>query len=234
MGHAQRQHYAQCRRPSSFNSNSWKSSTNGDHSAASASNNLMGIYSSSQMIGAYPGINDCNRAIEAFDNATAQGRFASDAVYAATRRAEACFNRAWWYYMLNTMLGDVYMSLNSNNTVPDNYNYVKSSSKDIYTQIIGDVRYGWEHLPEVAAEKGRHSKYTSAHFLAKLYLQRAQSAQYENSPSQHLKMLFKGNVSSDLDSSIYFATRRSSRDSSSWNRTTGDCCQSLFGMWPTM
>jgi hypothetical protein len=172
-------------------------------------NNLMGVYASngSQMIGGYPGINDCNRAIESFDNATAQGRFATDPEYAATRRAEACFNRAWWYYMLNTMLGDVHMSLKSNNTLPANFNYLKSTSQEIYTQIIGDVRYGWEHLPETATDKGRHTKFSAAHFLSKLYLQRAQAAQYENSSSQHLKTLFKGNVASDLDSCIYFASQ---------------------------
>jgi hypothetical protein len=188
---------------STFNVNQWSSGAG----AGSHINNLMGIYSNSQMIGGYPGINDCNRAIEAFDNGTAQGRFIIDAEYAAMRRAEVCFNRAWWYYMLVTMVGDVHMTLKSNNSMPANYHYPKSSSKDIYTQIIGDLRYGWEHLPDVATERGRHTKYGAAHFLAKLYLQRAQAAQYENSTAEHLKMLFKGNVASDLDSSIYFATQ---------------------------
>ncbi|MDR1865700.1 MAG: RagB/SusD family nutrient uptake outer membrane protein [Bacteroidales bacterium] len=190
---------------SMYSPSTW--SAGGGNFAGGHINNLMGIYTSNQMIGGYPGINDCNRAIEAFDNATAQGRFATDPQYAATRRAEACFNRAWWYYMLNTMLGDVHMTLKSNNTVPANYNYLKSSSKDIYAQLIGDLRYGWEHLPEAATERGRHTKFSAAHFLAKLYLQRAQAAEYENSASPHLKKLFKGNVATDLDSCIYFATQ---------------------------
>jgi hypothetical protein len=186
-----------------FNVGTW--SSGGD--VGTRFNDLMGIYSNNQVIGGYPGINDCNRAIEAFDNGTAPGRFATDSEYAAMRRSEACFNRAWWYYMLVTMAGDVPMTLETNSIVPANYNYTRTPSKDIYAQIIGDLRYGWEHLPDVAGERGRHTKYSAAHFLAKLYLQRAQAAQYENSSEMHLKMLFKGNVPSDLDSAIYFATQ---------------------------
>ncbi len=188
---------------SSFNVNQWRPGAGaGDHV-----NNLMGIYSSSQMIGAYPGINDCNLAIEAIVSGAAQGRYASDADYAAQRLSEVYFNRAWWYYMLNTMVGDVHMSLKSSNSLPASFYFEKSSSKDVYTRLIGDLRYAFEHLPASNTEKGRHTKYSAAHFLAKLYLQRAQSAQYENSSAQHLKMLFKGNVSTDLDSCIYFASQ---------------------------
>jgi hypothetical protein len=190
---------------STFNVNVWSPSA--PNGAGVRLNDLMGIYSNNQVIGGYPGINGCNLAIESFDNATAPGRFATDAGYAAMRRAEVCFNRAWWYYMLNTMLGDVYMTLKSNSGMPPDFYFQKSSSKDIYTQLIGDLRYGWEHLPDVASERGRHTKYSAAHFLAKLYLQRAQAAQYENSSSPHLKMLYKGNVATDLDSCIYFASQ---------------------------
>jgi hypothetical protein len=168
---------------------------------------LLGIFSANQSLGAYPGINDCNLAVEILSEGRGAGIFVTDPEYAKTRMAEARFNRAWWYYLLTTQLGDVYMTLESNKEVPENYNFPKTSSKDVYTQIIRDVRYGWEILPETASQRGRHTKYTAAHFLAKLYLQRAQAAQFENSSSPHLKMLFKGNVSTDLDSAIYFATR---------------------------
>lgn len=190
---------------SSFSGNQWRASGTGNENMGQRVNDLLGIYPSSQMLGAYPGINDCNRAIEAISEGKALGIYATDVDYAAARLAEANFNRAWWYYMLTTQLGDVYMTLKSNNTVPTHYNFPKSSLKEVYTQIIKDVRYRWEKLPETAV--GRHTKYTAAHFLAKLYLQRAQSAQFENSSFPHLKMLFKGSVSTDLDSAIYFATQ---------------------------
>lgn len=188
---------------SSFNVNQWRPSG----SVGGHINNLMGIYSRSQMLGAYPGINDCNRAIESIINEMAEGRYATDVNYASQRLSEVYFNRAWWYYMLNTMLGDVHMSLKSNNVLPANFWFEKSSSKDIYTRLIADLRYAFDHLPQSNTEKGRHTKYSAAHFLAKLYLQRAQAAQYENSSDSHLKMLFKGNISTDIDSCIYFASQ---------------------------
>ena len=173
---------------STFNVNQWRPNGSG---AGDMVNNLMGVYSSSQVIGAYPGINDCNRAVESIVNKTATGRYATDANYAAQRLSEVYFNRAWWYYMLNTMVGDVHMSLKSSNSLPANFWFAKTSSKDIYKRMIADMRYAYDHLPEANTEKGRHTKYTAAHFLAKLYLQRAQSAQYENSTAPHLKMLLQ-------------------------------------------
>jgi hypothetical protein len=184
-----------------YSSNQWRGS-----GATMYINDLFGTWQQgTHVIGGYPNINGCNRAIEAIREGKAQGKFATDPEYAAQRMSEALFNRAWWYYLLTTQLGDVYMSLKSNNTVPANSSAVKTSSKDIYAQIIGDLRYAFDNLPPAATEKGRHTKYTAAHFLAKLYLQRAQGAQYENSSKTHLKMLFKGNVPTDLDSSVYFA-----------------------------
>jgi hypothetical protein len=44
------------------------------------------------------------------------------------------------------------------------------------------------------------------HLLAKLYLNRAQAAGFQNSGEVHLKMLYKGNVATDLDSVITLAT----------------------------
>lgn len=184
-----------------YSSNQWRGS-----GATMYINDLFGVWTqNTHVIGGYPNVNGCNRAIEAIREGKAQGKFASDPEYAAQRLSEALFNRAWWYYLFTTQLGDVYMSLKSNNTVPASSSAVKSGSKDIYAQIIGDLRYAFDNLPETPTEKGRHTKYTAAHFLAKLYLQRAQGAQYENSSKTHLKMLFKGNVPTDLDSSVYFA-----------------------------
>jgi hypothetical protein len=185
-----------------YSSNQWRGS-----GATMYVNDLFGTWQqNSHVIGAYPNINGCNRAVEAIREGKAQGRFASDPAYAAQKLSEVLFNRSWWYYLLTTQLGDVYMSLKSNNTVPANSSAVKTSSKDIYAQIIGDLRYAFENLPTAATERGRHTQYSAAHFLAKLYLQRAQGAQYENSDKDHLKMLFKGNVSTDLDSAVWFAS----------------------------
>lgn len=185
-------------------------------------NYLMGYYAK-QLLGGYPIINNCNRAIESIRDGKALGRFAEDEQYAAQRLSETLFNRAWVYYMLNTQLGDIHMTLESNNSLPSAFNFPKSTSEEIYKQLITDLRFAFNNLPgsEISTNstEGREkiSKGAAAHFLAKLYLQRAQGAdfgQYRKSdgtidhanPNAHLGMLYKGNVSTDLDSVIFFAS----------------------------
>ena len=186
-------------------------------------NYLMGYYGK-QLLGGYPIINNCNRAIETIRNGDALGRFATDKKYAAERLSEALFTRTWVYYMLNTQFGDVHMTLKSNNSLPDAYNFPKSTSEQIYKQLITDLRYCFDNLPGTAIDNNstegreRVSKGAAAHFLAKLYLQRAQGANYAQyrksdgtidnaNPNAYLGMLYKGNVSTDLDSCIYFASQ---------------------------
>lgn len=191
--------------------------------AGNYTNNLMGYYAK-QLLGGYPTINNCNRAIEAIRNGDALGRFATDKVYAAERLSEVLFTRAWVYYMLNTQLGDIHMTLKSNNSLPDAYNFPKSTSEEIYKQLITDLRFCFNNLSgsaiDGASTEGRErvSKGAAAHFLAKLYLQRAQGADFEQyrksdgtidhaNPNAHLGMLYKGKVATDLDSCIYYASQ---------------------------
>ena len=186
--------------------------------AGTNANNIIG-YDSRTTLAAYPTINSCNLAIESITSGRAQGIFATNREYANLRLSEAYFNRAWSYYMLVTLLGDVHMSLESNDKLPDNFNYVKSTSEEIYRQIIGDVRYCYEHLPTPEnTVRGRLTKWAASHFLAKLYLQRAQGAEFKqyraadgtidhDNTNTHLGMLYKGDVSTDLDSAIYFASQ---------------------------
>ena len=86
--------------------------------------------------------------------------------------------------------------------------------------MISDLRYAVENLPEEAEQFGRITKYAAAHFLAKLYLTRAQGAEYGTAeygrnadgtidnlnPKSYLGMLYKGKVATDLDSCIYYAS----------------------------
>lgn len=191
--------------------------------AGNYANNLMG-YFARELLGGYPTVNNCNRAIETIRNGNALGRFATDQTYANERLSEALFTRAWVYYMLNTQLGDVHMTLQSNNSLPDTYNFPKSTAEDIYKQIITDLRFCFDNLPATAIDQGstegreRVSKGAAAHFLSKLYLQRAQGVDFKqyrksdgtidhSSQSAHLGMLYKGDVATDLDSCIYFASQ---------------------------
>ena len=184
--------------------------------AGSYANNLMGYYAT-QLLGSYPQINNCNRAVEAIENG-APGKFSSNKEYASLRLSEVYFLRSWSYYMLVTQLGDVPMPLKSSNSLPSNYNLPKSTSETIYKKLISDLRFAYDHLPlPENTDRGRITKWAAGHFLAKLYLQRAQAADFKqyrnadgtvnyNSPNAHLGLLYKGQGEHDLDSALYYST----------------------------
>jgi len=183
--------------------------------AGNYANNLMG-YFQQQLLGAYPIINDCNKAIEIISE-KAPGKYGTDANYAHLRLSEVYFLRAYAYYLLVTQLGDVPFPLKSNNTLPSNFHLPKATSAEIYHRIIQDVRFAFDHLPlSGQTQRGRLTKTAAAHFLAKLYLTRAQGSAYKayrsidgtidpNSSQAHLGLLYKGEGANDLDSTIYYA-----------------------------
>jgi hypothetical protein len=159
-------------------------------------------------MGAYPHINNCNIALDQLEKVK-PGKFGTDAAFAATRKAEILFLRAWAYYLVSNQFGDVPLLLEPKREDIGIYYYPKAKLVDIYKKIISDVRFAYDNLPLPAnqPDRGRATKYAAGHFLAKLYLNRAQAAAFENSSETHLKNLFKGNVASDLDSAVYFATQ---------------------------
>jgi hypothetical protein len=126
--------------------------------------------------------------------------------------SEALFNRAYAYYMLVTQFGDVPLSTMYTKELPSLFYFPKSSSETVYKMIISDLRFAYAHLrtaKTIGTDANRNNQITqgaAGHLLAKLYLQRAQGAEFRNSTEPHLKMLYKGSVASDLDSCIYYAT----------------------------
>lgn len=111
------------------------------------------------------------------------GKFATDAEYAARSLSEALFNRAYSVYIMSTMYGAIYVPQGYTTELPSNYNYMRQSVPGIYSMLIGDLRYAYDHLPDVSeqnlsADFGRATKGAAAHFLAKLYLQRAQAEKF--------------------------------------------------------
>ena len=156
-------------------------------------------------MGAYPHINNCNIALDIIDNIK-PGKFGTDEAYRKTRRAEILFLRAWAYYLVSNQLGDVPLLLTPRREDNGIYYFPKAKLEDIYKQIISDVRYAYENLPATTSDRGRITKWAAGHLLAKLYLNRAQAAGFQNSGETHLKMLYKGNVATDLDSVITVAT----------------------------
>lgn len=204
-----------------FSTSTW-TTTGTWNSVPGFMDSFMGTQSKQQsgfIINCYPVIDCCNKAIGAIRSGRAVGRYSSDPDYAASRLSEALFNRDYTMYTLNTLLGDVYFPQASITSLPSNFNYNRMPSEQQWRIMIEDMRYAVEHLPEDAEAFGRITKYAAAHFLAKLYLVRAQGAEYGTSeygrkddgtidnsnPKSYLGMLYKGKVSTDLDSCIYYA-----------------------------
>lgn len=178
-----------------------------DVSSIAANNvtNFLGAANSNYApMGNYPHINNCNIALDIIDNVK-PGKFGTDETFRKQRRAEILFLRSWAYYLLSNQLGDVPLLLTPKREDNGVYSYPKAKLEDIYKQIINDVRYAYDNLPSTG-DRGRLTKSAAGHFLAKLYLNRAQAAGFQNSSEQHLKMLYKGNVATDLDSVITVAT----------------------------
>lgn len=209
-----------------YSASAWSSTGN----EASMMDGLAAEYSSSQMLGYYPTINNCNRVIQSLEEGNVQGTYASDAETAARAKAEGLFNRAYCIYVLNTFYGDVYFPRTYTTSLPSSYNFPRESSESIYRQLITDLRYGFDNLPTAdemsSSEFGRATKGAAAHFLAKLYLYRYLGKDYgsstygrnsdgtiDNTNSQsYLGMLYKGTGTADLDSCIYYANYVISQD----------------------
>lgn len=155
-------------------------------------------------MGAYPHINNCNIALDILDN-DPPGIFGTDEGFASQRRAEILFLRSWAFYLVSNQLGDVPLLLTPRREDDGIYHFPKSSLEEIYNQIIADVRFAYDHLP-TNTQQGRVSKWAAGHFLAKLYLNRAQAAAFGNNGEEHLRMLYKGNDPNDLDNAIAIAT----------------------------
>jgi hypothetical protein len=153
--------------------------------------------------GVYPEVSRCNIFMENYAKLSA-----ADQTKLLARKGEILFLRSYAYFMLTNVVGDAPLILNSFSGLPANFNFPKTSIELIYKQIIGDLRKAVPILPATAAaaDLGRITKPAAAHLLAKLYLARAQAATWANNAEPSLKMLYKGNVTTDLDSANYYAT----------------------------
>jgi hypothetical protein len=165
---------------------------------------LLGWIGGNYSEGMYPVINRCNIFLENYGSLSED-----DQVKIKARKGEILFMRAYAYYLLTNVLGDVPLILKSFNGLPASFNFPKAPMEEIYKVMISDLREAVPLLPETinqTTELGRVTKPAAAHMLAKIYLNRAQAVEFQNSSETHLKMLYKGNVPTDLDSSIYYAS----------------------------
>jgi hypothetical protein len=163
--------------------------------------NLIGSISGGVSEGVYPEVSRCNIFLENYANLDAATQ-----TKLAGRKGEILFLRSYAYYMITNVLGDVPLILKSYSGMPANFNFPKESLENIYKQLIADLSNAISLLPATTSELGRITRPAAAHMLAKLYLHRAQAANWAGSGEAHLKMLYKGNVATDLDSAIFYST----------------------------
>jgi len=161
---------------------------------------LIGSTSGGVSEGVYPEVSRCNIFLENYAQLDAATQ-----IKLAARKGEILFLRSYSYYLITNVVGDAPLILQSFKGIPDNFSFPKASLETIYKQIIGDLRKAVDVLPATNTELGRITKPAVAHFLAKLYLHRAQAANWAGADT-HLKMLYKGNVSTDLDSAKFYST----------------------------
>lgn len=160
--------------------------------------------------GMYPSIIKCNVFLENYAELDAA---VQDALLDS--KGEILFIRSYCYYLLTNVLGEAPLITQSFKSLPEPFYFPKAPIDSIYTMMIKDLTEAIGYLPDQvvsggeadASNLGRVNKQAAQHFLAKVYLNRAQAANWKNSGEEHLAMLYKGgDAVTDLDSCIKYAT----------------------------
>ncbi len=111
------------------------------------------------------------------------------------RIAELKFLRAFYYYDLVQHFGALPLITDGNvsQVITD---FKRSPVADVYKQIVSDLVAAYKVLPDVfqQADRGRATKWSAAHLLAKVYLTRMSA-----------ETTVRGGKPSDLDSAVIYA-----------------------------
>lgn len=110
----------------------------------------------------YEGINRANYLQENKDKLAFVGK---DALY-----GQVYFLRAYYYFELVRMFGDVPLFVDKRLSVSDSKKFSRAPKADVYKQIELDLTNAIAVLPNVNAEKGRVTKYAAQALLGKVLL----------------------------------------------------------------
>ena len=108
---------------------------------------------------AYTGINSCNRLLFQFEDATTVDNIQS-------YLAELKVARAFWYYVLVDMYGNVPLVTKYDN--PPDYLPTQSSRQEVFNFIVKEIEDNIDLLSNKIY--GRWNKYSATHLLARIYL----------------------------------------------------------------
>ena len=113
------------------------------------------------------------------------------------RTAELQFLRAFYYFDLVQHYGAVPLVIKGNITevITD---FKRAPVKDVYNQIISDLVAAYAVLPDVyqQTDRGRATKWSASHLLAKVYLTRGSADLAE-----------RGGKATDMDSAAFYAVK---------------------------
>lgn len=118
----------------------------------------------------YLGIAATNTAISRKDNVTGMSAAAVNA-----KAAEAYFLRAWYYHILVMHFGGVALVVDEVTVVTTTA--TRATEAQVYDQIIEDLLFAEQHLPNTQANFGRATKGAAQALLARVYLTRNMNAE---------------------------------------------------------
>lgn len=116
----------------------------------------------------YLGIAAANTAISRAPNVQGTSQAAVNA-----KVAEAYFLRAFYYHILATHFGGVALVVDEVTTVVTTA--TRATEDEVYAQIISDLLFAEQHLPQTQSDFGRASKGAAQALLARVYLTRNQN-----------------------------------------------------------
>lgn len=136
----------------------------------------------------YQAINGTNTGISIIPQMNASDEFKK------SKMADLRFLRGYFYFELVQQFGAIPLSTEAITDVKTDFK--RSSVADVYKQIISDLRYAVDNLPETGGESGHATTYAASHLLSKVYLTRGSAVKDQ-----------RGQAQSDMDSVIYYANK---------------------------
>ncbi|MDR2773578.1 MAG: RagB/SusD family nutrient uptake outer membrane protein [Tannerella sp.] len=106
--------------------------------------------------------------------------------------AEMSFVRAYFYFDMVQHFGNIPLVLDVAFEVRTDFQ--RTPVSDIYKQIITDLEYAVQYLPEKATMTGKATRYSAAHLLAKIHLTRGSAVSDQ-----------RGQQATDMDNALKYA-----------------------------
>ena len=132
----------------------------------------------------YEGINAANAVVGRAGGVT------MDAALKTRRVAEARFLRAFYYFHLVRLFGDVHLTLEE--TSDPTSSATRTPAAEVYAAILDDLAFAEANLPETTPDYGRATKGAARHLLAKVHLTRGQAGDFARAAEYAQKVIDGG------------------------------------------